>query len=241
MATKNEAEINLYNDLSKILIGSPLFSGIPTNELDSMIHCLQPKVYTYKKNSYIAIGGEPFTGLGILLTGEAAVIKENIGGGRNVMTVLKAGHIFGEMIAFSGKHNWPASVFAQTACSVIFLAPDKITGNCANACAGHTQLIKNLLSILSEKALLLNRKVEYLTISNMRGKISTYLVEQCQFAGNKVFSLPLNRNDLADFLNVSRTALSREMGRMRDEGLIEFYRASIKIHDVETLKEIARS
>ncbi len=222
-------------------MGSPLFDSISANELESMIHCLQPKVYTYKKNSYITIGGEPFTGLGVLLTGEAVVIKENVAGSRNVMTTLRAGHIFGEMIAFSSKKIWPASVFAQTPCSVIFLAPDKIAGSCANTCTGHTQLIKNMLSILSEKALLLNRKVEYLTISSMRGKISTYLLEQCRLAEKQVFNLSLSRNDLADFLNVSRTALSREMGRMRDEGLIEFYRTSIKIHDLETLKKIADS
>jgi len=231
----------LCNNLSKILMGSPLFDGISANELDSMIHCLQPKVCTYKKNSYITIGGEPFTGLGILLSGEATVIKENVVGNRNVMAVLKAGNIFGEMIAFSGKHNWPASVFAQTPCSVIFLPPDKITGNCANACTSHTQLIKNMLSILSEKALLLNQKVEYLTISSLRGKISTYLLEHYKLTEKKDFNLSLSRNNLADFLNVSRTALSREMGRMRDEGLIDFYRASIKIHNLETLKKIAMS
>jgi CRP-like cAMP-binding protein len=171
--------INLCNSFCKILMGSPLFHGISTTELDNMIHCLQPKVCNYKKNSYITISGEPFTGLGILLTGEAAIIKENAAGSRNVMTILQAGNIFGEMITFSHKHVWPASVFAQTVCSVIFLPPDKIAGSCANACHGHTQLIRNMLSILSEKALQLNRKVEYLTIGSMRGKISTYLLEQC--------------------------------------------------------------
>lgn len=230
----------MYNSLSKILSTSPLFKGISNHELHLMLNCLQPKVFTYPKNSYITIGGEPFTGLGVLLSGEASVIKENIAGNRNVITVLKTGNIFGEMIAFSSKQDWPASVFAQTACSVIFLAPDKITGSCANACTGHTQLIKNMLSILSEKALLLNRKVDYLTISSMREKISTYLLEQYKVSGKNVFTLSLNRNDLADFLNVSRTALSREMGRMRDEGFIEFYRSSIKIHDLETLKKLAK-
>lgn len=231
----------MCDNLSKLLLGTPLFHDISAKDLGSMLNCLQPKVYTYKKNSYITIGGQPLTGLGILLTGEASVIKENLVGNRNVMTVLKAGNIFGEMIAFSNKHDWPASVFAHTPCSVIFLPPNKITGNCANACTSHTQLIKNMLSILSEKALLLNQKVEYLTIGSMRGKISTYLLEQYTLARNNVFNLPLNRNDLADFLNVSRTALSREMGRMRDDGLIEFYRTSIKIHDLETLKKIAGS
>lgn len=231
----------MCSNLSKILMGSSLFAHISGKDLDIMVHCLQPKVCMYQKNSYIAIGGEPFIGLGLLLTGEATVIKEDLVGNRNIMTVLKAGTIFGEMIAFSGKQAWPASVFAQTPCSVIFLPPDKIVGNCAHACASHTQLIKNMLSILSEKALLLNRKVEYLTISSMRAKISTYLLEQYNLTGNKVFNLTLSRNDLADFLNVSRTALSREMGRMRDEGMIEFYRASIKINDLEKVKKTVGS
>jgi CRP-like cAMP-binding protein len=226
----------LHNNLSKTLMASPLFSHIPIPALDDMIGCLQPKVSTYKKNSYITMEGDQFTGLGILVIGEATVIKENAAGNRNVMAAIGVGDIFGEMIAFSGKHYWPASVVAQTDCSVIFLPPDKIIGACANTCASHMQLIKNMLSILSEKALLLNRKVQYLTINSMRGKISTYLLEQQKLAGKSVFTLPLSRNDLADFLNVSRTALSREMGRMRDEGLIEFYRASIKINDLPTLQ-----
>lgn len=231
----------MNHPLSTFLMSSPLFSGISARELENIIHCLQPNLSTYKKSSYITLEGDPFTGLGVLLTGEAAVIKENVAGSRNIMTILRTGDIFGEMVAFSGKRHWPATVFAQTDCSVIFLPPDKITGKCANACESHAQLIKNMLFILSEKALLLNRKVDYLSISSMRGKISTYLLEQHKAAGKKVFDLALNRNDLADFLNVSRTALSREMGRMRDEGLIEFYRSSLKINNIEALKKIIGS
>ncbi|MBC8014267.1 MAG: Crp/Fnr family transcriptional regulator [Sporomusaceae bacterium] len=231
----------MNHHLPTLLMSSSLFNGISVPALENMVNCLQPNLSTYKKNSYITLEGDPFTGLGVLLIGEAAVIKENAAGNRNIMTVLRSGDIFGEMIAFSGKDRWPATVFAQADCSVIFLRPDKITGKCDNACASHTQLIKNMLTILSEKALLLNRKVEYLSISSMRGKISTYLLEQHKSAGKKVFDLSLNRNNLADFLNVSRTSLSREMGRMRDEGLIEFYRSSIKINDVDALKKFGGS
>lgn len=228
----------MSNNLSTLLAASPLFANLSANELETMINCLQVKVLTYKKHSYITVEGEPFTGLGVLLIGEAAVIKENAAGNRNVMTVLRAGDIFGEMIAFSRKNAWPASVVAQTDCSVIFLPSDKIAGKCPKACESHAQLIKNLLAILSEKALLLHRKVQYLTINSLRGKISTYLYEQHKATGKNVFNLALNRNDLADFLSVSRTALSREMGRMRDEGIIEFYRASVKINNIEGLKKL---
>ncbi len=228
----------MNNGVVKILAASPLFAGIATDILSVMVNCLQPKVATYAKNSYITIEGEPFAGLGILLAGEAAVIKENVAGARIVMTIVGAGDMFGEMIAFSKKKFWPASVFAQTECSVVFLPPQKITGACANACAGHQQLIKNMLLIISERALMLNRKVEYLTIKSIRVKIATYLLEQYKFTGKKTLLLPLKRNDLADFLNVSRTALSREMGRMRDEGMIEFYRSSVKIQNIERLKNV---
>ncbi|VBB05172.1 Hypothetical protein LUCI_0379 [Lucifera butyrica] len=226
----------MNGNLGEVLQNSPLFGGIPVPEIEAMLACLQPKMQTFLKNTYITMEGEAFTGLGIILAGEALVTKENAAGRRIVMTSLQAGGMFGEMVAFSGKPFWPASVFAQTECSVLFLPPAKITEGCGNACECHTRLIRNLLSIISERALLLNRKVEYLAIKSMRGKISAYLLEQHKLTGKKVFVLPLSRHELADFLNVSRTALSREMGRMRDEGVIEFFRSSVKVKDIETLK-----
>jgi len=222
------------------LAKSPLFAGIGAATLTAMLACLQPKISAHAKNSLIAVEGEFFSGLGILLAGEAAVVKETAAGVRSVLTTLTAGDTFGEMVAFSARKSWPASVFAQTACTAAFLPPEKIVGACPRACAGHQQLIRNMLLILSEKALMLNRKVEYLTIRTMRGKIAAYLLEQYTAGGKKrTFTLPLKRSDLADFLSVSRTALSREMGRMRDEGLIDFYRSTVKLMDVDRLIKLA--
>lgn len=228
----------MNKDMVKILSASPLFAGIAADVLASMVDCLQPKIARQAKNGFIAVEGEPFTGLGILVAGEAAVVKENVAGARSVLTTLAPGDMFGEMIAFSARKTWPASVFAQGECTVVFLPPDKITGTCAQACDGHHRLVRNMLLIVSEKALILNRKVEYLTIKSMRTKIATFLLEQHKLQGKKTFILALKRNDLADFLNVSRTALSREMGRMRDEGLIDFYRSSVKITDIDNLKKV---
>lgn len=228
----------LNNKKIDILAECALFAGIPADTLAIMLDCLQPKISTHAKNSFITVEGEPFTGLGIILAGEAAVVKENIAGGRSVLTTLQAGDMFGEMIAFSARKSWPASVVAQSECSVAFLPPQKITGTCPHACDGHQRLIRNMLLIVSEKALMLNRKVEYLTIKSMRAKIATYLLEQQKLIGKKTFFMPLKRNDLADFLNVSRTALSREMGRMRDEGMIDFYRSSVKLTNIEELSKL---
>ncbi|MCC5464691.1 Crp/Fnr family transcriptional regulator [Pelosinus baikalensis] len=223
-------------NIVKILVSSPIFHDISPSQLDIMLDCLNPKINTYNKNSYIAVQGEPYTGLGILLLGEAAIIKESASGSRVIMTVIGPGDLFGEMIAFSPRKHWPASVFAQGTCSVMFLPPEKIIGECTQVCGGYKQLIKNMLVLLSTKALMLNQRVEYLAIKGMREKISIYLLEQYKINQKNTFVLPLKRNELADFLSVSRTALSRELGRMRDEGIIEFYRTSVKINNLAMLR-----
>jgi CRP-like cAMP-binding protein len=120
--------------------------------------------------------------------------------------------------------------------TVLFLSSDRIVGTCSTVCPRHTMVIRNMLRIISARALFLNKKVEYLTIKSMRGKISTYFLEQYQKTGKMIFLLPMKRNELAEFLNVSRPSMSREMCRMRDEKIIDFNMASIKIINLEALK-----
>ncbi len=178
-----------------------------------------------------------FTELGVILSGEAAVTKETAAGNRVIMTVVGPGELFGEIAAFSENKYWPATVIAQNSCRVIFLQPEKIVGYCNNNCGRHRLLIMNMLKIISEKAFLLNRKVEYLVIKSLRGKICTYLLEQHKRTGMTTFMMPLNRSELAELLNVSRPSLSREMCRMRDEGIIDFHRSSVRIKNLDALKE----
>jgi CRP-like cAMP-binding protein len=219
-----------------ILANNPLFQAIETGELQEMLQCLKPRTGEFAKNKYISMAGDAFEGIGIMLSGSAVVIKENAAGNRVIMAVLEPGDMFGEMVAFAEHNEWPASVYTQEPCTVTFLPPDKIIGSCDQACAMHKRLIMNLLKIISDKALTLNRKVEYLSIKSMRGKISTFLLEQYRRTGKTTFVMPLNRNEMADFLNVSRPSMSREMCRMQDEGIIDFHRASVRIEDMEALK-----
>ena len=225
----------------KILTQSQLFNGINQMELKSMLQCLQPRVNNYSKHQFITNAGEQFEYLGIMLQGEATVSKENAAGNRVMMHLLKPGDLFGEMVVFSGEPRWPATVQAQQECEVLFVARAKIVGECEKVCPWHQRLIQNMLKIISERALMLNKKVEYLTIKSMRGKISTYLLEQYQQTGSLIFMLPVNRNELADFLNVSRPSMSRELGRMRDEGIIDFHLTSVRIIDLEALKRMLNS
>lgn len=225
----------MFNEIIDQIVNSQLFRSIDKEDLTSLLHCLEPRISSYKKNDYITIAGNKFDSIGILLSGEATVSKENAAGNRTIMAILKPGDMFGEIIAFSKQSTWPSSVQAQEFCKVFFLAKDKIVNECQKLCPWHKMLIQNMLAILSEKALVLNRKVEYLTIIGIREKVSTFLLEQFKKTGNTTFMLPMNRKELAEFLNVSRPSLSRELGRMRDEGIIDFHMATIKILDINRL------
>lgn len=216
-----------------------LFQGIQSEDISTMLNCLKPRVCGYTRNDYIVIGGDAYESIGIVLKGSATVSKDNAEGNRIVLTLLKQGDIFGEIIAFSSQMIWPATVQANEACVILFLPRGKIIGECDRMCPWHRTLIKNFLRVISERALMLNKKVEYLTIKSMRGKISTYLLEQYGKAGNVNITLPLNRNELSDFLNVSRPSMSREMSKMREEGIIDYHLTAVKIVDIEGLKHMS--
>jgi len=228
-----------HKEIDEILRKSPLFAGISDQELLYLLNCLKPKIYSYKRNDYITIEGNNSYSIGILLCGEAVVSKENASGNRIIISTLKPGSMFGEVLVFSGQACWLATIQAQKNSAAVFLQRDKIVGECGNVCSWHKKLIWNMLKIISDRALMLNKKVEYLIIKSIRGKISTYLIEQYNTFGSSTFVLPMNRKELADFLNVSRPSLSREMARMRDEGIIDFHMSAVKIIDLDRLKSIS--
>ncbi len=222
-----------------VLSSCSLFEGINLEELQNMLDCFNPKLVNYERNELISVAGEEFNGLGIVLEGNVAITKENVAGDRVIIDILSPGQIFGEIAAFSGNKLWPATVVAHTDCTVIFMAPEIILGTCKKQCVSHKQLIKNMLKIISKKALLLNKKLQYLSMKSIRSKISSYLLEQYKEKKQETFMLPLKRNEMADFLNIARPSLSREMCRMRDEGIIDFHRESVKIKDPDALKSMA--
>lgn len=229
----------IFEKYIPILTKVDLFKGIAEPDLMLMLGCLEPKLAEYKKNDYLTIAGEKLESIGIILEGEAVVVKENAAGNRVVMDLLKPGDIFGEVVVFTEDAVWPGSVIAQETCKALFIPRQKIIGQCHKLCHWHREIIQNMLKILSEKALHLNKKVEYLTIKSMRGKIAAFLLEQYRRTGKTTFVLPLNRNEMADFLNVSRPSMCREMRRMKEEGVIDYHLASVRIRELDALKGMA--
>jgi CRP-like cAMP-binding protein len=218
-----------------ILMKNRLFEGIEPENIESLLICLNCMRREYSKNEFIALEGEKLEHIGIIVKGSACVVKENKNGDRMIMLKLEPGDMFGEIAAFSENPQWPANVYAQTPCRILLVPSGMLSKTCGKACRFHMILIRNMLKTVAEKALQLNRMVDYLTIKSLRGKISAFLYEQYKKEGRSTFSISMNRNELADFLNVSRPSMSREMGRMKSEGLIDFHRETFKICDAEKI------
>lgn len=191
--------IFIKNNWTEVLADSLLFSDIDRKDIIQMITCLNPKEESFSRGEFIAQAGEPMKGLGLLLQGSVSVLKENVDGSRIIMNILKPGELFGEMAVFSEERVWPASISALTNSTVLFISPDKIVGRCANACSFHRQLTVNMLRILSDRAMKLNRKVEYMSIRGMREKLCTFFWELYRKQGGNIIHLPMKRNELADF------------------------------------------
>lgn len=221
-----------------IILGSPLFKNITHDELDSFISNMHITFKSYKKGEYITRKGDKAHKIGMLLTGRAFVVKENITGDRTLMAILKQGHLFGEIGAFSDAALWPSTVIAEGITEVAYMDRSLFINRCVNDCTAHHKLIYNMLNIISNKALLLNKKIEYLTIKNVRSKISAFILEQYSRQKALTITLPMNRNDLAEFLNITRPSLSRELARMKEENIIDYYKSTFKILDLLKLQEI---
>lgn len=212
----------------------PLFEGIDEGGLKAIAHCMNLAPVKYKRGELIALEGRDDARIGVLLSGQAHLIREWMDGELLVMQQLGSGDVFGEMAAFQHK-TWPATVEARADCEVLLLDPLRVATSCANACHGHNRMLLNLLGIMASQGLALQRQVRYLAIRSLRARLATFLLEQSHLAGKDTFVLPMARAPMAAFLGVARPSLSREMGAMRQAGWIDFHGAAVKILDKPAL------
>ena len=208
---------------------SSLFAGVEEHDLKSMMSCLAAKERNYKKNEYIFHTGDTVRHIGMVLEGTVHMMKEDVWG--NVMILGEAGEgdLFGEVYACAGVDHLEVSVVAKTDVKVLFLDIQKVLTVCSNGCEFHTKIIKNLLSSIATRTLAMTRKVEHMSQRTLRDKVLSYLSSEAVRAGSKEFTISFNRQQLAEYLSVDRSALSAELGKMRDEGMLEFRKNWFKL------------
>ena len=198
----------------------PLFSGIEREELSRMLTCLGARIATFDKKYTIFTEGSPAKYVAVLLSGSARTERVDYYGNRNLLNVIGEGEVFGEAFACAEVRSIPVSVVADTRCEVLFIDCNHILHTCQNGCSFHQRLIYNLMKDLAVKFLTFHEKLDITAKRTTRDKLMTYLTHYARKVGARSFSIPFDRQALADYLEVDRSGLSAEIGKLSREGVL---------------------
>ena len=206
----------------EILKQTEVFQDMKTADIEAILSCMAANTKKYAKDSFVLNFGDMITSLGIVLSGQVNVIMEDYWGNRNIITMIKEGMTFAESYACAENVPLRVSVQAAEDTEVLWMDVKKILTVCSSSCAFHNSLIRNLVTLLATKNLIMNNKLTFLTQRSTREKLLAYLYSQSKSRGSNAFSIPFDRQQLADFLSVDRSAMSNELSKLRNEGILEF-------------------
>lgn len=206
----------------KILKRTQLFSGVGDHEIAAMLNCLQARLLTFQKGNYVFREGEHIDNIFVLADGKLLVQHNDFWGNRNIVNVIRVGEMFGESYVAPESGVLLNDVIAEEDSIVIFFDIKRILTICPTACRFHSMVVQNLFFAISEKNRKLIQKIGHMSNRSTRAKLLSYLSEEAKRHNNSRFLIPFNRQQLADFLCVDRSAMSNELCKMRDEGLLEF-------------------
>ncbi len=205
-----------------ILKRTQIFAGVGDDEITSMLSCLGARLKTYKKGEYILRQGEHLSDITVLVEGNLYIQKDDYWGNRSILGQIAVGEIFGEAYVAYDSGALLNDVVATEDSAVIFFDVKRILTTCSSGCRFHTVVVQNLFFAISEKNRKLVQKLGHMSKRSTREKLISYLSEQAKKQNSSCFTIPFNRQQLADFLSVDRSAMSNELCKMRDEGLLEF-------------------
>lgn len=212
-----------------ILKRTQLFSGVGEEEIGAMLNCLQARLCIYKKGEYVLRQGEHLDKILVLVGGKLHIQRDDYWGNRSIINMVSIGEMFGEAYVAPESGTLMNDVLAVEDSAVIFFDVKRIITVCSAACRFHSMVVQNLFFAISEKNRKLVQKLTFMTKRTTREKLIAYLSEEAKRQNSSEFSIPFNRQQLADFLSVDRSAMSNELCKMRDEGLIEFEKSYFKL------------
>lgn len=205
-----------------LLKRTKLFSGVGDEELYAMINCLQGRIKDYSKGEYIFRQGEYISNIAILLKGSVYIQRDDFWGNCSIINIVNVGEMFGEAYVAPDSGALLNDVVAVEDSTVIFFDVGKLLTVCSSACKFHSLVVQNLFYAISEKNRSLVQKLGYMSKRTTREKLISYLSDEAKANKTSSFTIPFNRRQLADFLSVDRSAMSNELCKMRDDGLIIF-------------------
>ena len=209
-------------ELLQNMVDYPLFKGISAEQIEKVLQCASAKRKIFCKGSYIFSEGDAASQVGILISGEVDIVKEDVMGNRALIGRVGIGETFSEHYAYTDDRTLKINALAMSECEVLLLDYNRIITPCKTTCESHAQLLINSVRILAERVVKVIQKMDYLSKRSLREKILEYLSYVSLSANGDKFTIPFSRQQLADYLYVDRSALSRELGKMKEEGIIDY-------------------
>jgi len=217
----------MLEELEKVK-DSILMSGIKTQELSSMLGCLRGVIKKYDRGETVISEGDKIDKFGLLIEGALQVVQYDYLGNKSVVSVIEPKQIFNEAFAYVNKIS-SLDVEAIEKSKVLFLDSDKLSTPCENCCTFHKQLVKNLLYIISNKNINLTQKIECMSKRSTKEKLLTFLSLESIKNNSKEFTISLDRQALADYLGVERSAMSAELSKLQKDRIIEYKKNWFKL------------
>ena len=205
-----------------VLKRTKLFSGVGDDDISTMLTCLGARLLTYKKGEHVLRQGEHLSDILVLAEGSLHIQRDDYWGNRSILGHIGVGEIFGEAYVAPESGTLLNDVIAVEDSAVFFFDVKRVISTCSSACRFHTMVVQNLFFAISEKNRGLVQKLDYMSRRTTREKLLSYLSEEAKKQNSASITLPFNRQQLADYLSVDRSAMSNELCKMRDEGLLEF-------------------
>lgn len=216
----------------KFISESKIFQNISEQEIEHIFKCLQIKQTKYNKQDIILHTGTPIDSMGFILSGSVIIEQTDIWGNQTIFDRIPSGQIFAETYACAPDELLMVNVVAAEETEILFLKTERILKTCSSSCKFHSRLIHNLLSVMAAKNLTLTRKMSHITSKTIRGRLLSYLSFQALKQKTYTFEIPFNRQQLADYLCVDRSAMSHELSKMQKEGLLSFYKNKFHLKEI---------
>jgi CRP-like cAMP-binding protein len=219
--------MNKYLDILKTV---KLFQGIEESNLKPILSCLTAHKIHYDNGEIVFLSGESIRKFGIVLSGQVNVVQDDYYGNRSIIARIDVGNLFGESFACAEINTIPFSVITTTESEILFIDCQKLSFPCVKSCSFHGRLIQNMLNILSMKNISLTQKIEYTSKRTTREKLMAYLSAEAKKVGSSQFKIPFNRQELADYLSVDRSAMSAELSKLRNDGVLSFHKNQFELY-----------
>lgn len=196
-----------------------------------MLRCLNAREASFPKGSYLPVSEESVPLMGVVLEGSVAMLSEDRGGKRSLLTILWQDQLFGETYACAQAKNRIIAYQARTDCQVLLMNYDRVLHSCKVTCLFHHRLVENMVELIAAKNLELTEKIEAVSCTTIREKVLTYLRRLAQSQDSPRVTVPFGRTELADYLCVDRSAMTRELARMREAGLLDYHKREFILLD----------